>query len=59
MGTAGGFVFFKNEILSGNPEYFFVLHGDIMTTFPLAPMMDFHVRHGKEITIMGTKVKSN
>jgi mannose-1-phosphate guanylyltransferase len=58
MGTAGGFIFFKNEILSGNPTHFFVLHGDIMSTFPLVPMMNFHVQHSKEITIMGTKVIS-
>jgi mannose-1-phosphate guanylyltransferase len=57
MGTAGGFLHFRKEITSGNPDFFFVLHCDIICTFPLIQILDFHKQHGKEVTIMGTKVK--
>jgi len=55
-GTAGGLNGFRKEILEGNPEGFFVIHCDIVSSFPLAEILGFHKQHGKECTIMGKKV---
>jgi mannose-1-phosphate guanylyltransferase len=56
LGTAGGIKKFKNEILSGNPNSFFVLHCDICCSFPLNEIQIFHKKHQKECTILGKKV---
>lgn len=42
LGTAGGIYHFRDRIMSGNPEAFFVLNGDICADFPLHEMMAFH-----------------
>ncbi|KAI9031249.1 nucleotide-diphospho-sugar transferase [Hyaloraphidium curvatum] len=56
LGTGGGLHHFRDEVLRGNPDYVFVLHADIASSFPLSDMLEFHRSHGKPFTIMGTKV---
>jgi len=56
LGTAGGLRKFKKELLEGNPEYLILMHCDIMCAFPIRELMDFHVQHGKECTILAKQV---
>lgn len=56
LGTAGGLYHFRNQILTDKPEYMFVINSDICCTFPLKEVLDFHKAHGKDCSIMGTKV---
>ncbi|KAI9592325.1 nucleotide-diphospho-sugar transferase [Syncephalis fuscata] len=56
LGTAGGLYHFRDEILHGQPDRFFVLHADICCSFPLNAMMRFHRDHRGLCTILGTKV---
>lgn len=37
---------------------FFVFNSDIICDFPLQKLIDFHKKHGKEGTIVVTKVKN-
>ena len=37
--------------------FFFVFNSDIICEFPLQTMIDFHVSHGKEATMMVTQVE--
>lgn len=43
LGTAGSLYHFRDQIRAGNPEFFFVLNGDICADFPLQQLYDFHV----------------
>jgi mannose-1-phosphate guanylyltransferase len=56
LGTAGGLRKFKKEILEGNPEYLILMHCDIFCTFPVRELMEFHIKHGKECSILGKQV---
>lgn len=56
MGTAGGLRHFREQILSGNPNHILLMHCDIVCTFPLKELLDFHRQHGKECSILGKKV---
>ncbi len=40
-----------------NGEPFFVLNSDVICDFPFADMVKFHAAHGKEGTILVTKVE--
>ncbi|XP_067932395.1 mannose-1-phosphate guanyltransferase alpha-A-like [Watersipora subatra] len=42
LGTAGGIYHFRDQILSNEPEAFFVLNSDICGEFPLTEMLQFH-----------------
>lgn len=57
LGTAGGMYHFRDQILSGNPELFFVMNCDVCGDFPLTEMVDFHHRIGSTAhhTILGTE----
>ena len=44
------------SVLASNDEPFFVLNSDVICDFPFKEMVNFHVRHGKEGTIVVTKV---
>lgn len=57
MGTAGGIYHFRDEILRGNPQQFFVMHVDVACTFPLNEMLTSHMRHRGLCTMLSTKVK--
>ncbi|KAI8081511.1 nucleotide-diphospho-sugar transferase [Halteromyces radiatus] len=56
LGTAGGLYHFRDEILRGNPQQFFVMHVDIACAFPLNEMLKAHMSHRGLCTMLGTKV---
>ncbi|KAL0074549.1 nucleotide-diphospho-sugar transferase [Phycomyces blakesleeanus] len=56
LGTAGGLFHFRDEILRGNPQQFFVMHVDIACSFPLNEMMAAHMKHRGLCTMLSTKV---
>ncbi|XP_064598063.1 mannose-1-phosphate guanyltransferase alpha-A-like isoform X2 [Liolophura sinensis] len=57
LGTAGGIYHFRDQILAGNPEYFFVMNADVCSDFPLCEMLEFHRQKGDgtNATIMATE----
>ncbi|BFZ22126.1 hypothetical protein BsWGS_25165 [Bradybaena similaris] len=57
LGTAGGIYHFRDQILTGNPEMFFVMNADVCGDFPLLDMLKFHRECGPEAygTILGTE----
>ncbi|KAJ3020381.1 UNVERIFIED_CONTAM: hypothetical protein HDU68_010217, partial [Siphonaria sp. JEL0065] len=56
LGTGGGLYHFRDEILRGNPDKFFVLNADIACSFPLDSMLAFDSQKKATATIMGFKV---
>jgi len=56
LGTAGPIALAKQYIEDGSDEPFFVLNSDITSEFPFLELLEFHKKHGKEGTIMVTKV---
>ncbi|KAL9651858.1 hypothetical protein ABK040_000205 [Willaertia magna] len=56
LGTAGPLALAKNTLTSDDTEYFFVLNSDIICEFPLTDLLENHMKHGKEGTIMVTRV---
>ncbi|XP_018565703.1 mannose-1-phosphate guanyltransferase beta [Anoplophora glabripennis] len=56
LGTAGPLALAKN-ILSKSSKPFYVLNSDIICDFPFKELADFHESHGKEGTIVVTRVE--
>lgn len=56
LGTAGPLALAK-DILLKSPEPFFVLNSDVICDFPFQDLERFHKNHGKEGTIVVTKVE--
>lgn len=56
LGTAGPLALAK-DILMQSPEPFFVLNSDVICDFPFQELEKFHRNHGKEGTIVVTKVE--
>lgn len=56
LGTAGPLALAR-EMLAANDEPFFVLNSDVICDFPFKEMVLFHRNHGKEGTIVVTKVE--
>lgn len=56
LGTAGPLALAK-DILLKSPEPFFVLNSDVICDFPFRDLYQFHQKHGKEGTIVVTKVE--
>ncbi|XP_058807385.1 mannose-1-phosphate guanyltransferase beta [Phymastichus coffea] len=56
LGTAGPLALAR-EILSSDDSPFFVLNSDIICDFPFKQLLQFHKNHGKEGTIVVTKVE--
>lgn len=56
LGTAGPLALAKT-LLSESSEPFFVLNSDIICDFPFKDLEAFHRNHGKEGTIVVTKVE--
>ncbi|XP_060684169.1 mannose-1-phosphate guanyltransferase alpha-A [Hemiscyllium ocellatum] len=46
LGTGGGLYHFRDQILFGNPEKFFVMNADVCCEFPLVEMMEFQQSRG-------------
>ncbi|XP_076634179.1 GDP-mannose pyrophosphorylase B [Colletes latitarsis] len=57
LGTAGPLALVHNLLCSGDNEPFFVLNSDIICDFPFKQLLEFHKNHGKEGTIVVTKVE--
>lgn len=56
LGTAGPLALAK-DILLKSPEPFYVLNSDVICDFPFQDLEKFHRNHGKEGTIVVTKVE--
>uniref|UniRef100_A0A8D0GA39 mannose-1-phosphate guanylyltransferase n=1 Tax=Sphenodon punctatus TaxID=8508 RepID=A0A8D0GA39_SPHPU len=56
LGTAGPLALAR-ELLTENSEPFFVLNSDVICDFPFTDMVRFHQHHGKEGSIVVTKVE--
>lgn len=56
LGTAGPLALAKS-LLASSKEPFFVLNSDIICDFPFKQLEMFHRNHGKEGTIVVTKVE--
>lgn len=56
LGTGGGVYHFRDEILRGSPNAFFVLNADIASSFPLNDMLAFHRNQKALGTVMGVRI---
>lgn len=56
LGTAGPLAL-SREVLAKDDEPFFVLNSDVICDFPFKEMVEFHKSHGREGTIVVTKVE--
>uniref|UniRef100_A0A4W5NSG3 GDP-mannose pyrophosphorylase Aa n=1 Tax=Hucho hucho TaxID=62062 RepID=A0A4W5NSG3_9TELE len=56
LGTGGGIYHFRDQILSGGPEAFFIMNADVCSEFPLPEMLNFQKEHGEpsSFIILGT-----
>jgi len=57
LGTAGPLALAREILTEEGTAPFFVLNSDITCEFPLHDLLEFHKKHGKEGTIMVTKVE--
>jgi len=57
LGTAGPLKLAEKILNDGSNEPFFVLNSDVICEFPFKEMFEFHKKHGKEGTIVVTKVE--
>lgn len=55
LGTAGGMYHFRDQIISGNTKYFFIMNGDVCADFPLQELFEFHKSKKSLFTIMATE----
>ncbi|KAF2494812.1 nucleotide-diphospho-sugar transferase [Lophium mytilinum] len=56
LGTAGGLYHFRDVILKGRPERFFVLNADVCCSFPLLEMLKLFEDKEAEAVMLGTRV---
>lgn len=59
LGTAGGLYHFRDAILKGRPERFFVLNADVCCSFPLEEMLKLFEEKDAEAVILGTRVSND
>ncbi|KAI9672961.1 MAG: Proteasome subunit alpha type-2 [Caeruleum heppii] len=59
LGTAGGLYHFRDAILKGKPERFFVLNADVCCSFPLNDMIALFEQKEAEAVILGTRVSND
>ena len=59
LGTAGGLYHFRDAILKGRPERFFVLNADVCCSFPLNDMIKLFEEKDAEAIILGTRVSND
>lgn len=58
LGTAGGLYHFRDAILKGRPDRFFVLNADVCCSFPLNEMLKLFEEKHAEAVILGTRVSN-
>ncbi|KAF2092002.1 nucleotide-diphospho-sugar transferase [Saccharata proteae CBS 121410] len=56
LGTAGGLYHFRDQILKGHPERFFVVNADVCCSFPLNEMLRLFEEKDAEAVILGTRI---
>jgi len=56
LGTAGPIALAASHLRGRDDEPFFVLNSDVTCDYPMADMIRFHKAHGKEGTILVTRV---
>ncbi|XP_023366162.1 mannose-1-phosphate guanyltransferase alpha isoform X2 [Otolemur garnettii] len=54
LGTGGGLYHFRDQILAGGPEAFFVLNADVCSDFPLNAMLAAHRQDRHPFLLLGT-----
>lgn len=59
LGTAGGLYHFRDAILTGSPDRFFVLNADVCCSFPLNEMLRLFEDKDAEAVILGTRVNND
>ena len=59
LGTAGGLYHFRDAILKGGPDRFFVLNADVCCSFPLGEMLKLFEEKNAEAVILGTRVSND
>jgi len=59
LGTAGGLYHFRDAILKGKPDRFFVLNSDVCCSFPLEAMLKLFEEKDAEAVILGTRVSND
>lgn len=59
LGTAGGLYHFRDAILKGHPDRFFVLNADVCCSFPLQEMLSLFEETDAEAVILGTRVSND
>ncbi|EON68610.1 mannose-1-phosphate guanylyltransferase [Coniosporium apollinis CBS 100218] len=58
LGTAGGLYHFRDAILKGRLDRFFVLNADVCCSFPLNEMLKLFEEKHAEAVILGTRVSN-
>lgn len=58
LGTAGGLYHFRDVILKGRPDRFFVLNADVCCSFPLNEMLKLFEDKDAEAVMLGTRVSN-
>ena len=56
LGTAGGINHFMDAIQKGDPDSFFVLNGDIASSFPLKEMLSTHKKTQGTATVLSVRM---
>ncbi|KAF2239624.1 nucleotide-diphospho-sugar transferase [Viridothelium virens] len=59
LGTAGGLYHFRDAILKGRPDRFFVINADVCCSFPLTEMLKLFDDRDAEAVILGTRVNDD
>lgn len=60
LGTAGGLYHFRDAILKGRPDRFFVLNADVCCSFPFEQMISMYdSKKDCEAVILGTRVSND
>ncbi|KAF2003735.1 nucleotide-diphospho-sugar transferase [Amniculicola lignicola CBS 123094] len=59
LGTAGGLYHFRDVILKGKPDRFFVLNADVCCSFPLNDMLKLFEDKDAEAVMLGTRVAND
>ncbi|KAI9665895.1 MAG: Proteasome subunit alpha type-2 [Bathelium mastoideum] len=59
LGTAGGLYHFRDAILKGRPDRFFVINADVCCSFPLTEMLKLFDEKDAEAVILGTRVSDD
>lgn len=57
-GSAGGFYYFRDQIMEDSPSHIFLLNCDVCCNFPLSDMLEAHIRYAGMGTLLVSKVSA-